>query len=134
MSSIDGIQSLPLNGRGPVTTIWHKNISIPIIDLAIDVDEHILFWTYSDCIHEHRILTDLTSTAWCSSDHPVLATPTHISYYDNRLYFVLQLTSEIYYYDEHSSMDGEYRYFGNLPTTHVTSLKFNHHLVQPGNK
>lgn len=119
-----------------MTRIWPKNSSNFVIDLTIDVEEHILFWTYDNCVREYRILTGLTSLAWCDHHHDeFLPTPTLISYYSNKLYIVLPLTTQIYYYDEHSNSDGVYILLGVKDTKNkpVTSLKFNHHSVQPGN-
>ena len=120
-----------------MTTIWHTNSSNFFIDLTIDVEEHILFWTYDNCVYEHRILTGLTSLAWCDFNHPDSAMPTLISYYDNKLYIVIPLSiqnSQIYYYDEHRNEDGEYRFLGEEHIDDgIVSLKFNHHSVQPGN-
>lgn len=142
-SSSVGIQSLPLTG-GPVTTIWSRNEVV--LDLTLDIQEQVLFWLSDLCVSEHRILSNHTIYGvWCDFHHDQFPDPSPlpslINYFNDKLYILLHSVDQLYYYNEHNSQDGLYQdtsswstifEFELLHGDNITSFKFSHYSVQPG--
>ena len=138
---------------GTVNTLWTKpNSNKPILSLTIDISEHYLFWTYNNCAYEYRLLDSTNPiTVWCDFHYNGQGTPppTLLNYYDNRLFVLLPTVNEIYHIDEHASEgsnDGLHiniRLWGlwihglldsdSLTGSNITSFKFYHYSIQPGN-
>ena len=130
---------------GVPKAIWTDSPEHPILDLTIDLSDHILFWTYNACVYEYHILeTGPPESIWCFDNHNEYPhhdrdfNPSLLRYYNDKVIMYLSDRDEFLTLDEHTHYEEYYTSsftitFDELFRNNIKDFVFRHFTIQPGN-
>ena len=126
--------SVSMNGVGSENLLWDPAPNpLPILDLTIDVNEHVLYWTHNLSLYRYNLTSQKLLLVFSSTKHP----PSKLSYYNEDVY-VLQYSNRIckVHKNGHKCVGFVFLvtlFFPDRPDDiPITGMAFNHYSVQPG--
>ena len=130
--------SVSMNGVGSENLLWDPAPNpLPILDLTIDVNEHVLYWTHNLSLYRYNLTSQKCLLVESFTKHP-----SKLSFYNEDVYVLLQDPnvslqdpSRICKVHKNGIACEHFVFLVSLFSSDrvpITGMAFNHYSVQPG--